>query len=70
MTSVPEAAEPFRWPAGMTSSASFTFDVDAESAVLWGAPHYAARLAVLMHPGDGPVVRVPRLPPTPGPHHI
>ena len=25
-----------RWPEGKTAAAAFTFDVDAESAVLWG----------------------------------
>lgn len=28
----------FRWPEGKTAAAAFTFDVDAESAVLWGPP--------------------------------
>jgi len=45
----------------MTSSASFTFDVDAESAVLWGTPHNADRMSVMSHQAYGPLVGVPRL---------
>jgi peptidoglycan/xylan/chitin deacetylase (PgdA/CDA1 family) len=41
--------------------AAFTFDVDAESAVLRGAPHNAARMSVMSHQAYGPLVGVPRL---------
>jgi peptidoglycan/xylan/chitin deacetylase (PgdA/CDA1 family) len=49
------------WPHGTTSAAAFTFDVDAESAVLWGAPHNADRMSVISHQAYGPLVGVPRL---------
>jgi peptidoglycan-N-acetylglucosamine deacetylase len=49
------------WPAGFTSAAAFTFDVDAESAVLWNAPRNADRMSVISHQAYGPLVGVPRL---------
>ena len=54
-------AGPVTWPEGRTSAAAFTFDVDAESAVLWGAPHNAERMSVMSHQAYGPLVGVPRL---------
>jgi len=59
--SSPELPVPFRWPEGKTSAAAFTFDVDAESAVLWNAPHNADRMSVMSHQAYGPLVGVPRL---------
>ena len=35
---VTAAAVPVSWPGGRAAAAAFTFDVDAESAVLWGSP--------------------------------
>lgn len=49
------------WPEGVRSAASFTFDVDAESAVLWGAPENARRMSVMSHQAYGPLVGVPRI---------
>jgi len=49
------------WPEGIQSAAAFTFDVDAESAVLWGAPENARRMSVMSHQSYGPVVGVPRI---------
>lgn len=49
------------WPAGKRAAASFTFDVDAESAVLWGSPGTADRMSVISHQAYGPLVGVPRL---------
>ncbi|HNM97706.1 MAG TPA: polysaccharide deacetylase [Marmoricola sp.] len=49
------------WPEGYRAAAAFTFDVDAESAVLWGAPHNADRMSVISHQAYGPLVGVPRL---------
>jgi peptidoglycan/xylan/chitin deacetylase (PgdA/CDA1 family) len=54
-------AGPGTWPDGATSAAAFTFDVDAESAVLWGSPHNADRMSVISHQAYGPLVGVPRL---------
>lgn len=49
------------WPEGMQSAAAFTFDVDAESAVLWGSPETARRMSVMSHQSYGPLVGVPRI---------
>ena len=54
-------AEPVAWPGGRAAAASFTFDVDAESAVLWGSPGNADRMSVMSHQAYGPLVGVPRL---------
>lgn len=52
----------FRWPEGKVAAAAFTFDVDAESAVLWGDDGtVAARMSVLSHQAYGPLVGVPRI---------
>lgn len=53
--------QPFPWPAGATSAASFTFDVDAESAVLAISQAAESRLSVMSHQAYGPRVGVPRL---------
>lgn len=57
--SVPAA--PVSWPGGSSAAAAFTFDVDAESAVLWGSPGNADRMTVMSHQAYGPLVGVPRL---------
>jgi peptidoglycan/xylan/chitin deacetylase (PgdA/CDA1 family) len=49
------------WPDGYTSAAAFCFDLDAESAVLSGAPEAASRMSVMTHQAYGPVTGVPRL---------
>ena len=51
----------FRWPAGYRAAAAFTFDLDAESAILAEAPEAAARLSVMSHQAYGPRTGVPRL---------
>jgi peptidoglycan/xylan/chitin deacetylase (PgdA/CDA1 family) len=56
-----EPAVPVEWPGAHTAAASFTFDVDAESAVLWGSPQNADRMAVISHQAYGPLVGVRRL---------
>ena len=55
------AADSVTWPRGARACASFTFDVDAESAVLWGSPATADRMSVVSHQAYGPLVGVPRL---------
>ncbi len=55
------AAGSVTWPGGAQACASFTFDVDAESAVLWGSPGTADRMSVISHQAYGPLVGVPRL---------
>jgi len=59
MTSRP--AEAVVWPEGRAAAATFSFDIDAESAVLWRAPHNARRMSVMSHQSYGPLVGVPRL---------
>ncbi len=55
------AAGALGWPEGRAGAAAFTFDVDAESAVLWNAPHNARRMGIISHQAYGPLVGVPRL---------
>lgn len=49
------------WPHGKRAAACFTFDVDAESAVLGVDPAHADRMSVMSHQAYGPLVGVPRL---------
>lgn len=51
----------FSWPTGKIAAAAFTFDVDAESAVLWGNEGVAARMSVMSHQAYGPLVGIPRI---------
>ena len=51
----------FRWPDGKTAAAAFTFDVDAESAILWGNESVGARMSVMSHQAYGPLVGIPRI---------
>ncbi|MGA5541468.1 polysaccharide deacetylase family protein [Mycobacterium sp. NPDC051198] len=51
----------FSWPDGRIAAAAFTFDVDAESAVLWGDSGAAARMSVMSHQAYGPLVGIPRI---------
>ena len=50
-----------RWPDGKIAAAAFTFDVDAESAVLWGNEAVGARMSVMSHQAYGPLVGIPRI---------
>ena len=54
-------ATAFGWPAGKTAAACFTFDVDAESAILAADPASAGRRSVMSHQAYGPRTGVPRL---------
>jgi peptidoglycan/xylan/chitin deacetylase (PgdA/CDA1 family) len=49
------------WPDGKAAAAAFTFDVDAESAVLWGNEAVGARMSVMSHQAYGPLVGIPRI---------
>ncbi len=51
----------FRWPVGYRAAAAFTFDVDAESAILADTPAAAGRLSVMSHQAYGPRTGVPRI---------
>ena len=56
------AAPPgFHWPEGVRAAACFTFDVDAESPILFDHPEAAAWLDVMSHQAYGPRTGVPRL---------
>jgi peptidoglycan/xylan/chitin deacetylase (PgdA/CDA1 family) len=57
----PQPAGPVAWPQGHRAAASFTFDVDAESAVLSAAPGSEARAGIMSHQSYGPLVGVPRI---------
>jgi peptidoglycan/xylan/chitin deacetylase (PgdA/CDA1 family) len=51
----------FRWPDGTRAAACFTFDLDAESPILFEHPEAAAWLDVMSHQAYGPRTGVPRL---------
>ena len=51
----------FSWPPGIRAAAAFTFDVDAESAILAGDPSTADRLTVMSHQAYGPRTGLPRI---------
>lgn len=51
----------FHWPDGMRAAACFTFDVDAESPVLFEHPEAAGWLDVMSHQAYGPRTGVPRI---------
>ena len=51
----------FAWPAGLRAAACFTFDLDAESPILFDHPEAADWLDVMSHQAYGPRTAVPRL---------
>ena len=51
----------FSWPAGIRAAACFTFDLDAESGILFDRPEAATQLDVMSHQAYGPRTGVPRL---------
>jgi peptidoglycan/xylan/chitin deacetylase (PgdA/CDA1 family) len=51
----------FAWPPGVRAAACFTFDVDAESPILFEYPEAAAWLDVMSHQAYGPRTGVPRI---------
>ena len=51
----------FRWPDGIRAAACFTFDVDAESAILFDHPESAAWLDVMSHQAYGVRTGIARL---------
>ena len=51
----------FRWPDEVRAAACFTFDLDAESPILWEHPSAANWLDVMSHQAYGPRTGVPRL---------
>ncbi len=51
----------FRWPDGIRAAATFTFDLDAEAAMLADHPRTADYLDTMAHQRYGPRTAVPRL---------
>jgi peptidoglycan/xylan/chitin deacetylase (PgdA/CDA1 family) len=51
----------FRWPDGIRAAACFTFDVDAESPILYEHPETAAWLDVMSHQAYGARTGIARL---------
>ena len=51
----------FTWPAGYRAAACFTFDLDAESPILFDHPEAASWLDVMSHQAYGPRTAGPRL---------
>jgi peptidoglycan/xylan/chitin deacetylase (PgdA/CDA1 family) len=51
----------FRWPNGIRAAACLTFDVDAESPILYDFPETAAWLAVMSHQAYGARTGIARL---------
>ncbi len=51
----------FSWPSGFRAAACFTFDLDAESVILFDHPETAAHLDEMSHQAYGPRTGVPRL---------
>jgi len=51
----------FAWPAGYRAAACFTFDVDAESPILFDHPEATGWLDVMSHQAYGPRTGVPRI---------
>jgi len=54
-------ASPISWPKDKKSAAAFTFDVDAESAILSFKPEANNQMSVMTHQFYGPLVGVPRI---------
>jgi peptidoglycan/xylan/chitin deacetylase (PgdA/CDA1 family) len=54
-------ADPIAWPDGHSAAASFTFDVDAESAALSVSWELAGRMSVMSHQAYGPLTGLPRI---------
>jgi peptidoglycan/xylan/chitin deacetylase (PgdA/CDA1 family) len=52
---------PVPWPNGARCAASFSFDVDAESAMLGVDPSHGDRMSAISHQAYGPLTGVPRL---------
>lgn len=50
-----------RWPEGIRAAACFTFDVDAESPILFDHPETAGWLDVMSHQAYGPRTGTPRI---------
>jgi peptidoglycan/xylan/chitin deacetylase (PgdA/CDA1 family) len=56
-----DKAGAFPWPEGSRGAVAFTFDVDAESAILALDPSFETRPSLMSHQRYGPTSGVPRL---------
>ena len=61
MTTDERDAAQFAWPAGYRAAACLTFDLDAESGILFDHPEAAGYLDVMTHQEYGPRTGLPRL---------
>jgi peptidoglycan/xylan/chitin deacetylase (PgdA/CDA1 family) len=61
MTQHQAAPVAFRWPDGVRAAACLTFDLDAESPILWEHPSSADWLDVMTHQAYGPRTGAPRI---------
>jgi peptidoglycan/xylan/chitin deacetylase (PgdA/CDA1 family) len=53
--------ERFSWPQGKKAAAALSFDVDAETPLLYADPSMGSRLGLMTHQMFGPLVGVPRI---------
>ncbi len=53
--------ERFSWPEGKVAAAALSFDVDAETPLLFADPSLGSRLGLMSHQKFGPLVGVPRI---------
>jgi peptidoglycan/xylan/chitin deacetylase (PgdA/CDA1 family) len=60
MTSSEPNIPGFPWPNGKKAAVAWSFDIDAESPILFENPSWAARLSTMSHQMFGPLVGVPR----------
>jgi peptidoglycan/xylan/chitin deacetylase (PgdA/CDA1 family) len=61
VTASPPLPHGFRWPDGIRAAACLTFDLDAESPLLWEHPASADWLDVMSHQAYGPRTGGPRI---------
>ena len=56
-----EGATGLHWPDGAVCAVVLSFDVDAESGVLWDFPESVRRMGIMSHQAYGPRTGLPRL---------
>ncbi|MEO7147790.1 MAG: polysaccharide deacetylase, partial [Terrimesophilobacter sp.] len=57
---IPSSLPGFPWPNGKSAAVAWSFDMDAESPLLYDDPATANRLGIMSHQAFGPLVGVPR----------
>lgn len=61
MTETMPGTDKFSWPDGHRAAAALSFDVDAETPLLYADPAMGSRLGLMSHQKFGPLVGVPRI---------